>query len=100
LSERFKIEGYPMLKFFVDGKYSTEYTAGYEATDIVKWVVRKSGTGYEEISCSSVATKVSQRKNLDVVFFGNRDSDLFAVFLKLAKTAEAYNFFASEDICD
>jgi len=40
LAERFEIDGYPMLKFFENGRYSSEYTGGYEVTDIVKWVQR------------------------------------------------------------
>lgn len=42
LGERFKIRGYPTIKFFIDGT-PIEYAGGRSSDEIIQWIKKKSG---------------------------------------------------------
>lgn len=50
LATRFAIQGFPTLKFFVNGK-DTEYNGGRTADTIFSWIMKKTGPSSEEVSC-------------------------------------------------
>ncbi|EFN58966.1 hypothetical protein CHLNCDRAFT_14696, partial [Chlorella variabilis] len=38
-----EVQGYPTLKWFVDGKEAMDYSGGRTADDIIRWVKKKTG---------------------------------------------------------
>jgi protein disulfide-isomerase A1 len=85
LGERFKIKGYPTLKFFVDGA-PLEYTGGRTADEIVNWLKKKSGPA--SITISTVEELKKFQEDNEVAVFGlfkNLESDSANVFGSLAK---------------
>lgn len=49
-AKRFNVEGFPTLKWFVDGKDS-EYGGGRTADSIVSWIKKKTGPPSEALTC-------------------------------------------------
>ncbi|MEW5315601.1 MAG: hypothetical protein WDW38_007018 [Sanguina aurantia] len=43
LGTRFKVSGYPTLKWFVDGVEASDYNGGRDAEGLIKWVSKKTG---------------------------------------------------------
>ena len=69
LKDRFNIESYPTLIWFVDGQRKV-YSGGITADTIVNWVVKWSGPLSTEVKfCESLATKTAA-KNMAAIFFG------------------------------
>lgn len=64
---RFKVEGFPTLKWFVNGKDS-EYSGGRTADTIVSWIMKKTGPAFEKIECDKVEASTAGNK-LNLVLF-------------------------------
>jgi protein disulfide-isomerase A4 len=60
LNKRFKIEGFPTLKFWKDGKNPIDYDGGRDADSIVQWLKEKTDPNYkpppEEVVSLTVET--------------------------------------------
>jgi protein disulfide-isomerase A1 len=65
LAQRFQIEGFPTLRFFVSGKPS-EYTGGRTRDEILKWVMRKSGPPAESIRSRDRAELLKEQSEVSV----------------------------------
>lgn len=89
LAKRFGVQGFPTLKWFVDGK-DTEYTGGRTADTIVSWVTKKAGSPSDLIACDAVADKASGK--LNVVFFGEPEGEWFNTFMGAAKNPDVEKF--------
>lgn len=78
IGQRFEVQGFPTLKWFVNGK-DTEYTGGRTADTIVSWISKKTGPAFETIECSEVEVQAADQK-LNLVFFGAKEGALFEAF--------------------
>lgn len=78
IGQRFGVDGFPTLKWFVNGK-DTEYTGGRTADTIVSWISKKTGPAFKAIECSEVDNETADQK-LNLVFFGDNKGDLFDAF--------------------
>jgi protein disulfide-isomerase A1 len=67
LSERFKVRGYPTLKFFVNAQ-PIEYNGGRVADEIVNWLKKK--TGPPAVTLETVDDLKKLREKNDVVVVG------------------------------
>uniref|UniRef100_A0A914Y5W4 Protein disulfide-isomerase n=1 Tax=Panagrolaimus superbus TaxID=310955 RepID=A0A914Y5W4_9BILA len=60
LNKRFKIEGFPTLKFWKDGENPIDYDGGRDADSIVQWIKEKTDPNYkppaEEVVALTVET--------------------------------------------
>lgn len=57
----YKIEGYPTLKWFQNGK-PEPYTSNLEVNDIVKFVTKKAGgVNYTKIACDDLERTVGKK---------------------------------------
>lgn len=76
---------FPTLKFFRGGKAS-EYEGGRTASDIVKFVVKKSGPAYQTVATEEEATKFAEANEVAVLgVFSDLDSDEAKAFIETAK---------------
>jgi protein disulfide-isomerase A1 len=69
VGERFKIQGFPTLKFFTNGK-DMEYGGGRTKNDIVNWMRKKTGPATKELKTVSEVEAHTQSNEVAVVLFG------------------------------
>jgi protein disulfide-isomerase A1 len=86
LAEKFKVQGYPTLKFFKDGK-PLEYKGGRTSDTIIAWLEKKLGPAAQTL------TSASQAKD----FIASKDVVVIGFFKDLTSAeAKAYEATASE----
>jgi protein disulfide-isomerase A1 len=92
LGEKFKIRGYPTLKFFVDGT-PLEYGGGRTSDEIVQWLKKKSGPPSVTISTADELTKLKEGSEVAVLgLFKNLESANAQLFNNVAKTVDSVSF--------
>jgi len=88
LGEKFKVRGYPTLKFFVDGEPS-EYSGGRTALEIVAWLKKKSGPATVAVTSVEELKKLQEANEVLVVgLFKAADSAAAVAFGNVAKTID------------
>ena len=96
LGSRFSIQGYPTLKFFVDGK-DQEYNGGRTKNDIVSWIRKKTGPVSKELTTVDEVENFKKSNDVVVVHFGNEGLENFTNY---AKTLDDFVFaHCSSDDC-
>lgn len=97
LSEKFKIRGYPTLKFFID-QQPVEYSGGRTADEIVAWLKKKSGPAATTLMSASDLTKLQEDNQVVVVgLFTSAESAEAQLFLNIAKTIDSVVFGISTE---
>lgn len=97
LGERFKIRGYPTLKFFVDGT-PVEYSGGRTADEIVSWCKKKSGPAAATIATVDELKKAQATNEVFVLgLFKNVDGEQATAFKNVAKTVDSVAFGISAE---
>lgn len=92
LGERFKIRGYPTLKFFIDGN-QIEYSGGRTSEEIVQWVVKKSGPATIPVKSSDDLKKLQNENEVVILgLFKDVDSDSAKNFQDVAKSIDSVSF--------
>ncbi len=67
IGTRFEVEGFPTLKWFVNGK-PQEYNGGRVTKDIVSWIVKHTGPAYKTINSNAeLAAEIEAAKSSPVV---------------------------------
>ncbi len=66
LGERFKVKGYPTLKFFIDGT-PLEYGGGRTSDEIVQWLKKKSGPAAVTLTTVEELTKFQNDNEVAVL---------------------------------
>jgi len=90
LGDRFKIQGFPTLKFFRGSAESiSEYGGGRTAEDITSWVIKKSGPATVAVADRAAADALVAASSVVFVgVFGEDNSALRAAFEAEAAKAE------------
>ena len=57
-AEKYGIQGFPTLFFFINGN-KVEYTGGRTKDTIVEWVIKKSGPPSSELTCAIIKEKAA-----------------------------------------
>ncbi|CAD5122607.1 DgyrCDS11019 [Dimorphilus gyrociliatus] len=84
LAEKFKIGGFPTLKFFRNGN-PTDYKGGRQANDIVNWVTKKSGPPAINLENVEAAKAFVDKDDVVIVgFFKNAEDAEAKAFLNVA----------------
>jgi protein disulfide-isomerase A1 len=97
LAQRFKIQGFPTLKFFKGGN-PTEYGGGRNADAIVSWVVKRSGPAFETLTSADEATAFKAKADVTVVgFFAKQEGALFKAFSSAADSIDDVVFAVAGD---
>lgn len=92
LGERFKVKGYPTLKFFVEGT-PLEYGGGRTSDEIVQWLKKKSGPAAVTLTTVEELTKFQNDNEVAVVgLFDNLENTNVALFNSVAKTVDSVSF--------
>jgi protein disulfide-isomerase A1 len=95
LGERFKVRGYPTLKFFVEGS-ALEYSGGRTADEIVAWLKKKSGPAATTVTSSEELNQLKESNDVVVLgLFENVESESAGVFNSLAKSVDSVPFAIS-----
>ena len=97
LAEKFKVRGYPTIKFFISGE-PVEYGGGRTADEIVNWLKKKSGP--PAVVLSSVEDVNNFKKTGDVTVVGlfkDAESDAAKQFLTVAQTVDNIAFGIASD---
>nr|WLF82757.1 putative disulfide isomerase [Tityus melici] len=91
---KYGVSGYPTLKIFRNGEFSSEYNGGRETDAIVKYMKSQVGPSSVEIKTLSDAKKLLSRIEVVIIgFFKNEKSQLKEEFLKVAdKLRETTSF--------
>ncbi|PSC75600.1 disulfide isomerase-like 1-4 [Micractinium conductrix] len=71
IAGKFEIQGYPTLKWFIDGKEASDYSGGRTADDIVRWIKKKTGPATTEIADVEALEKA--KKESTVILLGYFD---------------------------
>lgn len=97
LGERFKIRGYPTLKFFIDGT-PIEYAGGRTADEIVAWLKKKSGPAALAISTSDDLKKFQSDNEVGVLgLFKSADSAAAKAFNAVAQVVDSAVFAVTSE---
>jgi len=92
LGERFKIKGYPTLKFIVDGT-PLEYGGGRTADEIVQWINKKSGPAAATLSTSAALKEFQEAHDVCVIgMFKDTQSTAATMFTNIAKQIDGISF--------
>lgn len=100
LAEKFKVSGYPTIKFFRNGKPS-DYQAGRQANDIVNWLKKKTGPPATPLEDVAAAKALIEGKEVAVVgFFEDQASDDAKAFLEAAAEIDdiPFGITSSKDV--
>jgi len=90
LADKYKIGGFPTLKWFVNGEMK-EYTGGRTDQTIISWIKKKTGPAAKPIT--SVAELESFKSSADVVVVGlfEKEADA-ASFIQSASNSESVQY--------
>ena len=88
IAEKYEVQGYPTLKWFVDGKDS-EYNGGRDEESIVRWVQKKTGPPAQTLKTVDELKEVEKSNEVFVVgFFAAFEGEKFEGFLDAARVGE------------
>jgi len=89
LASRFKVGGYPTIKFFIDGEPS-DYSGPRDAEGIVQWLKKRSGPPATDVKTVEAFKELSKSNVLVLGCFSNQDSDKAKAFIEAAKRIDEY----------
>lgn len=97
LGERFKIRGYPTLKFFID-QQPIDYSGGRTSEEIIAWLKKKSGPAAVTLASASELKKLQDENEVTVIgLFKSTDSTEAQAFQNVAKTIDTVVFGISTE---
>jgi protein disulfide-isomerase A1 len=92
LAQKYGVQGYPTLKYFVGGE-PTEYTGGRTEDSIYSYVIKKSRPSVTVLEAGCNLEKLLSENKVNVLLFGQSGSHEAEVFEKVAKAVDGVNFF-------
>jgi len=96
LAERYDIQGYPTLKFFIDGE-PIEYTGLRSEFEIIVWIDKKTGPILKEVQIVEELENVINGNEVVVVLFSDlKDSEAVTVFKRVAYRFEEVVFVLAQ----
>ena len=95
LAAKYKVRGYPTVKFFKKG-VPIDYTAGRTEKDVINWVRKKSGPPTKSLKTVEEVEEFKKENEVCVVYFG-KDPEEFKIFEGVASKNEDFPFGVVED---
>jgi len=98
LAQKHGVQGYPTLKWFVDGEVAMDYNGPRDAAGIVSWIKKKTGppaatlTSKDELATAEKASEV-----LVLGYFKDFKGADFDTFTKVAQASEDATFVQTTD---
>lgn len=100
LSERFKIEGYPALKFFKNGK-PVEYEGERTEEAMFEWLKKKMGPGADLLETEDELKELRKRHEVVIVLYVPEDIDekeeAVKEFMEVASNYDTVPFYYSHN---
>lgn len=99
LAQKYGVQGYPTLKYFVSGE-ATEYTGGRTEDSIYSYVIKKIRPSVTVLEAGCNLEKHLSESKVNVILFSQPGSHEAEVFEKVSKSVDGANFFlaTSSDI--
>ena len=92
LAQKYGVQGYPTLKYFVSGE-PTEYTGGRTEDSIYSYVIKKIRPSVTVLEAGCNLEKHLAESKVNVLLFGQPGSHEAEVFEKVSKSVDGVNFF-------
>ena len=95
LAEKYKVRGYPTVKFFKKGA-PMDYTAGRTEKDVINWMRKKSGPPTRVLKTVEDVEAFQKDNEVCVIYFG-KDAEELKVYEGVAVKIEDFPFGVVED---
>lgn len=95
LANKYQVQGYPTIKFFVNGE-AVDFNGGRTTAEIVNWIKKKTGPSSVEVADAAALDKLKADNKVVVAYFGE-DNEQYASFVKVAQSIDALTFTHSFD---
>ena len=92
LAQKYGVQGYPTLKYFVSGE-PTEYTGGRTEDSIYSYVIKKIRPSVTVLEAGCNLDKHLSESKVNVLLFAQPGSHEAEVFEKVSKSVDGVNFF-------
>jgi len=93
ITKEYNIEGFPTMKWFVDGVPHPKDCHARAAPDIVKWVVKRSGPPVRTVESERDMERIKNESRYAIVgFFDDKESAEFKTFSELASHDDRFDF--------
>lgn len=97
LAERFKVQGFPTLKFLANGN-EVEYNGGRTASEIVSWVTKRTGEVTTLLADAEAVKDFIANNEVAIIYFGESDNDSeYAAFKATAMGYDDLKFAHTSD---
>lgn len=93
ITKEYGIEGFPTMKWFVDGVSHPKDCHAREAQDIVKWVAKRSGPPVKTVETKEDMELIKAESKYAIVgFFDDMESAEFKTYSELASHDDRFDF--------
>eukprot|EP00775_Hariotina_reticulata_P003132 gene3132-3410_t len=98
LGQKFGVQGYPTIKWFVDGEMVSDYSGPREADGIVKWLKKKTGPAAATLADKdALATAEKDNEVLVLGYFKDFKGADYDAFIKVAQKTEDATFVQTKE---
>lgn len=98
LGQKFEVQGYPTLKWFVDGKLAMEYSGGRDVDAIVRWVKKKTGPATVEVTSEAELEQAGKDNKVIVLgFFDKYEGAEYTEYEAAAQKSDDAAFLKTTD---
>lgn len=97
LATQFAIQGFPTLKWFVDGKEAMDYSGGRTASEIVAWIKKRTGPPCTEIKTTADVEAAKAAEVSMVAYLEKLEGEENDAFDSLASKTEDAMFYKTTD---
>eukprot|EP00879_Flechtneria_rotunda_P002799 GHRR01003008.1.p1 GENE.GHRR01003008.1~~GHRR01003008.1.p1 ORF type:complete len:358 (+),score=133.02 GHRR01003008.1:179-1252(+) len=98
LGQKFGVQGYPTLKWFVDGELASDYSGPRDADGIARWIKKKTGPAAATIEDKdSLAAAEKESEVVVIGYFKDFKGSDFDTFVKVAQKNEDATFLQTKD---
>ena len=96
LTEKYKVDGYPTLKYFL-GASPIDFTGSKTEDGIVNWILKKTGNSLTNIpDLATLNSKIAKSK-VSVVLFTSQNSKEHSLFTIVSKSVDDPSFYICSD---
>lgn len=97
VAERFQIQGFPTLKFFVNGE-AIEYNGGRTDREIVSWINKRAGKVSTPLADAEAVKTFIEANEVAIIYFGESEEDSeFTTFKTVAMNYDDLAFAHTTD---
>jgi len=96
LAEKYNIEGFPTIKFFINAR-EHDYNGGRTSEDIIEWVHKKSGPSVKELKSHEEIQELITQNNVIVVYYGKNEGVIWNAYHDAAEVNDNLLFTFTSD---